>query len=182
MGLCNALATFKTFMSWVFLDFINRFVVVSVDAILIHSRTQEELLGHVGVVLSRLDQFSFYVLPRVCSCMATETALLGLHVRRDGIPVHSENSNVIKPKLNPLNITNLRSIHVLVQFFRRFIFTFSVELSLSSPCWRKTPVSKTGMTPLTQPSRTSSMVWYRHPYLFPPVCQSPFACISTRPK
>ena len=54
MGLCNAPATFQTLMNRVFYDCIDVFMVVYTDDLLVFSRTEEEHLEHLNVILSRL--------------------------------------------------------------------------------------------------------------------------------
>ena len=55
-GLCNALATFQTFMNHIFHDVLDQYVVVYLDDILVYSRTAEEHERHLKDVLSRLRQ------------------------------------------------------------------------------------------------------------------------------
>lgn len=53
-GLCNALATFMRVMNDVLRSFIDEFVIVYLDDILIFSKSQEEHVKHVRKVLDAL--------------------------------------------------------------------------------------------------------------------------------
>ena len=50
-GLTNAPAVFMDLMNWVFNEYLDQFVVVFVDDILVYSRTAEEHAQHLWIVL-----------------------------------------------------------------------------------------------------------------------------------
>lgn len=85
MGLCNAPATIQSLMNRIFYDYIDWFLVVYIDDILIYSNTREEHLGHIRMVLDRLKKHQLYASPKKCSFMSEEAEFLGLIVGRDGI-------------------------------------------------------------------------------------------------
>jgi hypothetical protein len=59
-GLTNALAYFMNMMNKVFMDELDKFVVVFIDDILIYSSTVEEHEQHLRVVLEKLRQNQLY--------------------------------------------------------------------------------------------------------------------------
>jgi hypothetical protein len=59
-GLTNAPRTFQAVMNDVFRKFLDDFVVVYIDDILIFSRTTEDHLRHVGLILARLRQHRLF--------------------------------------------------------------------------------------------------------------------------
>lgn len=137
MGLCNAPATFQSLMNRVFHDYIDRFLVVYIDDILIFSNTREEHLEHIRVVLERLRKHRLYASPKKCSFMNEEAEFLGLVVGRDGIRVQPRKVEVIQNWPRPINLTELRSFLGLVQFFRRFIPNFSARAAPLSALLQK---------------------------------------------
>jgi hypothetical protein len=50
-GLTNALAYVMYLMNKVFMEYLDRFVVVFIDDILVYSRSEEEHEGHLHLVL-----------------------------------------------------------------------------------------------------------------------------------
>jgi hypothetical protein len=53
-GLMNAPAFFMNLMNNVFMDYLDKFVVVFIDDILIYSQSEEEHVNHLKMVLQRL--------------------------------------------------------------------------------------------------------------------------------
>ena len=59
-GVTNALAVFIDYMNMIFWHFLDKFVVVFIDDILIYSRTQEEYAEHLRLVLGVLREKQLY--------------------------------------------------------------------------------------------------------------------------
>jgi hypothetical protein len=55
-GLCNAPATFQRMMNDILRDFLHKFVTVYLDDVYIYSRTMEEHLDHLRLVLQRFKE------------------------------------------------------------------------------------------------------------------------------
>ena len=78
-GLCNAPATFQTFMNSIFGDLIDEgHVVVYLDDILIFHDKMEELDKLTHEVLRRLEEFDLYLKPEKCSFVKKVVEYLGV--------------------------------------------------------------------------------------------------------
>ena len=66
-GLTNAPAVFQHMANNDFRDFLDRFVIIYLDDILIYSRTLEEHERHVRQVLEHLQQFGLYAKLEKCT-------------------------------------------------------------------------------------------------------------------
>ncbi|KAG8474454.1 hypothetical protein CXB51_034098 [Gossypium anomalum] len=66
-GLTNAPATFCTLMNKVLQPFLDRFVVVYLDDLVVYSKTLEEHVGHLGEVFQTLRENELYVKREKCS-------------------------------------------------------------------------------------------------------------------
>jgi hypothetical protein len=60
IGLTNAPALFMYLMNSVFMDYLDKFVVVFIDDILIYSQNEEEHEEHLKMVLQRLWEHQLY--------------------------------------------------------------------------------------------------------------------------
>jgi hypothetical protein len=86
-GLTNALAFFLYSMNSVFMDYLNKFVVVFIDDILMYSHTEEEHEEHLRMVLQRLRDCQLYAKLSKCEFWISEVLFLGHIINRDGLAV-----------------------------------------------------------------------------------------------
>ena len=84
-GLTNAPATFMHLMHQTFREFLDDFVLVFLDDILIFSKTLEEHERHVRQVLDVLREEKLYAKESKCEFFKTEVEFLGHIVGRDGV-------------------------------------------------------------------------------------------------
>ena len=59
-GLTNAPAYFMNMMNKVFMEFLDKFVVVFIDDILVYSKNEEEHKKHLRLVLGKLKEHQLY--------------------------------------------------------------------------------------------------------------------------
>ena len=122
--LTNSLATFMRMMNDVLRPFINSFLVVYLDDILVFSKTWEEHLQHVEQVLSTLQDHGLYANKEKCYFGIKSIKYLGYVIDSEGVHVDPEKIQVIKDWPAPRNLTELRSFLGLANFYHRFVFGF----------------------------------------------------------
>ena len=74
-------------MNRVFKDFLDKFVVVFIDDILIYSKTKEEHEEHLRLTLKRLREHQLYANFSKCEFWLEQVTFLGHIVSKDGIAV-----------------------------------------------------------------------------------------------
>ena len=89
-GLTNALAAFMDSMNWVFRPYLDRFVIVFIDDILVYSRSELEHERHLDSVLQTLRQHQLYAKLDKCEFWLSRVGFLGHVVSADGIYVDSQ--------------------------------------------------------------------------------------------
>lgn len=124
-GLTNAPATFQTVMNNVFGPFLNKFVLVYLDDILIYSKTEEEHCEHLRKVLGLLREHRLYANLRKCTFARPELAYLGHIVSAEGIKVDPHKTAAITNWATPSSLSELRSFLGLATYFRKFIRGFA---------------------------------------------------------
>ena len=124
-GLTNAPAYFMNMMNKVFMDFLDKFVVVFIDDILIYSKSHKEHEEHLRLVLQRLREHKLYAKFSKCEFWLEQVAFLGHIVSKEGIAVDPEKVSAVTNWEPPKNVGELRSFLGLAGYYRRFIENFS---------------------------------------------------------
>ncbi|XP_048228233.1 uncharacterized protein LOC125369509 [Ricinus communis] len=86
-GLTNAPAAFMDLMNRVFKEFLDRFVIVFIDDILVYSKSEEEHAWHLRIVLGTLREHQLYAKFSKCEFTVGKRCFLGHIVSKEGIQV-----------------------------------------------------------------------------------------------
>jgi hypothetical protein len=84
-GLTNAPAYFMYLMNKVFMKYLDKFVVVFIDDILVYSRSEEE---HLRLVLQKLRGHKLYAKLSKCEFWLMQIAFLGHIISKGGISMN----------------------------------------------------------------------------------------------
>ncbi|KAA3474222.1 reverse transcriptase [Gossypium australe] len=120
-GLTNAPATFMDMMNWVFQPYLDRFVVVFIDDILVYSRTEEEHDSHFRIVLQILREKQLYAKFSKCEFWLREVTFLGHVVSAEGIRVDPRKIEAVLDWKPLKSVAETRSFLGLAGYYRRFI-------------------------------------------------------------
>ena len=124
-GLCNAPGTFQRLMNDLFRPFLDRFVIVYLDDILIFSETLEEHQQHVSQVLKILQEEQLYAARQKCELFKTSTEFLGHIVSGDGVSMDPKKTDSIQSWPTPTCLRDIQVFLGMANFYRRFIKNFS---------------------------------------------------------
>jgi hypothetical protein len=95
-GLSNAPFVFMSLVNEVFRDYLDKFVIVFLDGILVYSRTEEEHEQHLRMVLQVLRDHQLYVKLSKCLFYQEQIHYLGHIISKDGIAADPENIESIR--------------------------------------------------------------------------------------
>ena len=124
-GVTNAPAVFMDYMNRIFRPFLDKFIVVFIDDILIYSRTQEEHAEHLRLVLGVLREKQMYAKLSKCEFWMDEVQFLGHVISAQGIAVDPAKVEAVVKWESPKSATEIRSFVGLACYYRRFIEGFS---------------------------------------------------------
>jgi transposase InsO family protein len=139
-GLCNAPATFQRQMNDIFRPFLDRFVVVYLDDILIYSRSAADHLDHVRTILTLLRQHHFYCKMSKCEFGVAAVTFLGHRLSADGITPDPAKLAAIQDWPRPQTATEVRAFLGLANYIRRNV-----------PHMAEAQLTLTNLTALAQP-------------------------------
>jgi hypothetical protein len=124
-GLTNAPSTFMRLMNEVLRSFIDKFVVVYFDDILIYTKSLDEHSEHLRVVFGAVCEARLFANLEKCTFCTDRVAFLGYVVTPQGTEVDEAKIEAIKSWSIPATLTQLRSFLGVVGFYRRFVRDFS---------------------------------------------------------
>ena len=124
-GLTNAPAYFMSMMNKVFMEFLDKFVVVFIDDILVYSKNEEEHKEHLRLVLEKLREHQLYAKFSKCDFWLKEVGFLGHVISGEGIAVDPSKVQSVTEWLAPTSVGEIRSFLGLAGYYRRFIENFS---------------------------------------------------------
>ncbi|GJY94080.1 reverse transcriptase domain-containing protein [Tanacetum coccineum] len=124
-SLTNAPAIFMNFMNRVCRSYLDKFVIVFIDNILIYSKTQEEHVEHLRLVLELLKKEKLYAKISKCEFWLREVQFLRHVINGNGIYVDPSKIEVVKNWKAPKTSTEVCSFLGLAGYYRRFIENFS---------------------------------------------------------
>jgi hypothetical protein len=124
-GLTNAPAYFMNLMNKVFMKFLDKFVVVFIDDILVYSKTKEEHAEHLRLVLGTLHEHQLYAKFSKCEFWLKEVGFLGHVISAGGVSVDPSKITSILERKAPTNPTKVRAFLGLARYYRKFVEGFS---------------------------------------------------------
>ncbi|KAK9119024.1 hypothetical protein Scep_017117 [Stephania cephalantha] len=134
-GLTNAPTIFMGLMHRVLRPYLDIYVIVFIDDILIYSMTREEYASHLRAVLTTLREHRLYAKFSKCDFWLSAVRFLGHVISDQGISVDSEKIRAIIDWRTPESAFDIRSFLGLAGYYRRLVQDFS---SIASPMTRLT--------------------------------------------
>lgn len=124
-GLTNAPAVFQTLVNDVLRDFLNRFVFVYLDDILIFSQSPEEHTHHVRQVLQRLLENKLFVKSEKCEFNKSSVGFLGYIIESGQVRTDPAKVSAVTEWPRPDSRKQLQRFLGFANFYRRFIRNYS---------------------------------------------------------
>ncbi|GJS70794.1 putative reverse transcriptase domain-containing protein [Tanacetum coccineum] len=124
-GLTNAPAVFMDLMNRVYKPYLDKFVIVFIDDILIYSRNKEEHANHLRIILELLKKEKLYVKFSMCDFWIRIVQFLGHLIDSQGLHVDPAKIEVVKNWTSPTTPTEIRQFLGLAGYYQRFIKDFS---------------------------------------------------------
>jgi hypothetical protein len=130
IGLINAPAYFMYMMNEVSMEYLDKFVVVFIDDILVYYRNEEKHEGHIRLVLQKLRDHKLYAKLSKCEFWLKQVAFLGHVISKGGISMDpSKVQDVLSWKAST-SVSDIQSFLRLAGYYQRFIEGF---LKISEP-------------------------------------------------
>jgi hypothetical protein len=123
-GLTNAPAYFMYMINKVFMEYLDKFIVVFIDDILVYSRNEEEHERHLRLVLQKLRHHKLYAKLSKCEFWLKQVAFLGHVISKGGISVDPSKVQGVLSWKAPTSVSDIQSFLGLAGYYQRFIEVF----------------------------------------------------------
>ena len=124
-GLTNAHAAFMSLMNGIFKPYLDLFVIVFIDDILVCSKSKKEHEEHLRMVLEILREKKLYAKFSKCEFWLDSVSFLGHVVSKDGVMVDPSKIEAVKSWVRPTYVSEVRSFVGLASYYHRFFKGFS---------------------------------------------------------
>ncbi len=122
--LCNEFVTYQHYMNDVFFDYLDEFVSIYIDDILIYSNSKTEHTEHVKRILQRLRNAELQTNIDKCEFFVHEIKYLELIIERDEIKMNSKKIEIILQWSTFENLKQIQRFLEFCNFYKRFIRNF----------------------------------------------------------
>jgi hypothetical protein len=136
-GLCNAPATFQALVNNTLREYLDIFVTVYLDDVLIYSKDEEEHKKHVKLVLEALRSRNLRAKLEKCEFHTTDFDFLGYHIRPGQIGMESGKVRAILEWPAPTNLKETQALLGMGNYYRRFITGYSTIIGALTKLTKK---------------------------------------------
>ena len=126
---------YEFLMNRVFQPYLDRFVIVFIDDILVYSGSPKEHSEHLRIVLQTLRERQLYAKLSKCQFWLDKVAFLSHVISAEGVSVDPQKIEVVINWKPPKNVSEVRSFLDLAGYYRKFVEGFS---SLATPLTKMT--------------------------------------------
>ena len=120
-GVTNAPAQFMNLMNDLLSDYLDEFVLVFLDDILVYSRSMEDHAEHLRKVFQRLREHKLYAKASKCQVATTTVDFLGQHVTPAGMSPMEQKLKAVREWETPRDIKGVRSFLGFTNYYRRYV-------------------------------------------------------------
>ncbi len=124
-GLSNAPSTFQFIMNDILKEYLNVFVVVYLDDILIFSETEVDHINHVKLVLDVLKKNDFTLAKNKCIWMKNEIEYLGHVIGNGEVKPNNEKIKIIESWKTPQNAKDVQKFIGFLNYYSKYIKNFA---------------------------------------------------------
>ncbi|CAI7729085.1 unnamed protein product [Closterium sp. NIES-53] len=136
-GQLNAPATFMSLMHSVFRDFLDRFVIIFIDDILIYIKSLKEHAEHLRQVFIRLREHRLFAKQSKCEFAKPSIPFLGHIISHNQLAMDPSKVQAIREWKEPTSIKEVQAFLDLANYYRKFIRHFAAITSPLSNLLRK---------------------------------------------
>lgn len=114
--------------------FLNNFIIVYFDDILVYNKICDDHLLHLRILFEILHKHKLHINLSKCSFMSTDIAFLGFYINQFGITVDPSKISAIQNWPTPTSVRDIQCFLGLASLYRKFIKLFSTLAAPLTEC------------------------------------------------
>jgi hypothetical protein len=112
-------------MNKIFMPYLDKFIIVFIDDILVYSKDEAEHANHLRIVLQTLRELQLYAKFSKCEFWLDKLEFLCHIITKEGIAVNPNKVQSVLDWPAPKNVKEVRGFLGMAGYYRRFIEGFS---------------------------------------------------------
>ena len=124
-GVTNAPVQFMNMMNDLLGEYLDQFVLVFLDDVLIYSANIQEHCEHLRKVLNKLRERRLYAKASKCDILRTLVEFLGQQIQQGGMTPMEVKLKAVQDWGTPKNVRDVRSFLGCANYYRRFVKDFA---------------------------------------------------------
>jgi hypothetical protein len=151
----NAFVTFQNYINFTLKKFLNVFVIIYLNDILIYFQNEEKHTNHVRLVLKRFRKYKFFAKLSKCDFDLKEVDYLKFIVWINDIRINFARIAIVKKKVESTTRGHVQTFLKFVEFYRRFIKKFNKIIKSLSNLFKERKKKSSTMSLNIQKKRES---------------------------
>ena len=124
-GVTNAPAQFMNMMNDLLGEYLDKFVLVFLDDVLIYSANPQDHADHLRKVLGKLREHQLFAKASKCEILKTSVEFLGQQICRGGMTPTEAKLKAVRDWATPQDVKGVRSFLGFANYYRRFVKDFA---------------------------------------------------------
>ena len=124
-GVTNAPAQFMGMMNDLLGEYLDRFVLIFLDDILVYSQSMKEHAEHLRKVLGKLREHRLYAKASKCEFVKSSIEFLGQQITSSGMTPTEAKLRAVRDWARPGNVHDVRSFLGFANYYRRFVQNYA---------------------------------------------------------
>jgi hypothetical protein len=143
-GMINSPATLQTLLNDIFREYIDDFIVIYLDDMLIFSDNEADHAKHLALVAAVLRKHDLRLSLKKCHFYQSEVEFLGHIVGQNGISMDPRKVEAVQAWPVPQTVTHIKQFLGLASYYRKFIDKFSFISTVLSNLTKKDAIWEWG--------------------------------------
>ena len=136
-GVTNAPAQFMNMMNTLLGEYLDKFVLIFLDDVLIYSANPQDHAEHLRKVLGKLREHKLYAKASTCEMLKTSVEFLGQQISKGGMTPTEAKLKAVRDWATPEDVKGVRSFLGFANYYRRFVQNFAAIVDPLTSLTRK---------------------------------------------